>query len=237
MKIELFTYVYNDEDLIPFFLRHYAPIVDKMTFIDSASTDNTLKLLKKYEVVQSGITWWDWDAYHIIKNNIWRKSEYDLVFFPDLDEFLYHKNLRKFLEDKPCDMYQMEGFQMVSNTFPEKNTNMLEINKGFPLPLHDKFLIFNPRLDFKFDTAHTITVISKEKCKTSVREIKLLHYKYLGVENMLRRAALITSRTPLDSYTASIKGNILSKYPSFVRTRKEYVDEIKQMLKKCTKVI
>jgi hypothetical protein len=237
VKIELFTYVYNDEDMIPFFLKYYEPIVDKMTFIDSDSTDNTLKLLKNHEVVQTGITWWDWDAYHVIKNNIWRKSEYDLVFFPDLDEFLYRKNLREFLETRGCDMYQMEGFQMVSNSFPEKGTDMLENNKGFPLPLHDKFSIFDPKLDFKFDTAHTISTTSTKKYKTSVREIKLLHYKYLGVKNMLRRAEVIRYRVPLDSYTVGIKGNILAKFPTFVRSELEYKDEIKQMLKKCVKVV
>lgn len=234
MKIELFTYTLNDEDMLPFFIRHYEPLVDKMTFIDSGSTDNTLKLIKKFNVIQTGITWWDWDAYHRIKNTVWKQSNFDLVFFPDLDEFLYKPKLREFLEANSYDFYQMEGYQMVSEEFPKKGTDILDIKDGSPLPLHNKFSIFNPKIDFVFDNAHTITTKSTNICKF---KIKLLHYKYMGVKHMLKRAKLIKERVPLDSYTVGIKGNILAKFPTFVRNEREYQIEIKDMLAKSKKVI
>ena len=236
MKIELFTFVFNDEDILPFFIRHYAPIVDKMTFIDSDSTDKTLKLIEKYEVIQTGFTWWDWDEYHKIRNIVWKQSEYDLIFFPDVDEFLYRRNLREFLEknEDVYDIYQMEGFQMISANFPKPETDILEIKVGIPLPLHSKYAIFNPKADIYFPDAHNVETTSENVCRF---EIKLLHYKYLGVRNMLRRAELIKSRVPSDSYTAKIKGNILERFSSFIKTEKEYTREFKQLLNRATKVI
>ena len=234
MKIELFTFVYNDEDLLPFFLRHYAPIVDNMTFIDSGSTDKTLDLIKAHKVIQTGLTWWDWDKLHEIRNNIWKQSNYDLVFFPDLDEFLYRQNLREFLEKNTYDIYQMEGFQMVSESFPKPDTDILSINLGVPMPLYNKYVVFNPKADFSFPDAHNIKTTSDNISRFA---IKLLHYQHLGVENMLKRTELIKKRVPSDSYTIHIRGNILDIFPHFVRYREECTANIKQLLLKAIKVI
>ncbi len=234
MKIELFTFVFNDEDILPFFISHYAPIVDKMTFIDSGSTDKTLSLIKDYEVVHTGLSWWDWDTLHKMRNTIWRQSEYDLVFFPDVDEFLYRQNLREFLEENTYDIYQMEGFQMVSESFPEPNTNILSMNLGIPMPLYNKYIIFNPKAAVFFPDAHNVKTTSDN---ISRFEIKLLHYQHLGVESMLKRSESIKKRVPSDSYTIHIRGNILDVFPHFVRCRKECTANIKQLLSKAVEVI
>lgn len=233
-KIELFTFIYNDKDLLPFFLNHYEPLVDKMTFIDSGSDDGSLDLIKRHEVIQTGLTWWNWDVLHKIRQTIWKNSKYDLIFFPDLDEFFYRKNLNYFLESSDYDIYQLEGFQMVSDKFPKPNTDILKINKGIPLPLHSKYTIFNPRADIEFIDAHNIKTSSEN---ISRFEIKLLHYKYLGVANMVRRTKLIQSRVPENSYCPNIGGNILKKFTSYVKTEEEYKIEISQMLKEAKVII
>lgn len=234
-RIELFTFVYNDEDLLPFFLDHYGSMVDKMTFIDSGSTDATLQLIKDHEVVQTGLTWWDWGALHKIRQTIWKSSKYDLVMFPDLDEFFYRKNLRNFLEITSFDIYQMEGFQMVSKYFPAKGSSIFNIKKGVPLPLHNKYMIFNPRLpDLELPDAHFISCSSTN---ISRLEIKLLHYKYLGVDNMMRRTKLVKSRVPADSYCEIIGGNVLEKFPSYIKTRQQYEQEINELLRIAKDVI
>ncbi len=234
MKIELFTFVFNDEDLLPFFLRHYASIVDKMTFIDSGSTDKTLELIKDHKVVQTGLTWWDWDKLHGLRNTIWKQSNYDLVFFPDIDEFLYRQDLRGFLEKNTYDIYQVEGFQMISESFPKPGTDILNINLGVPYPLYNKYIIFNPKVDVFFPDAHNVKTTSDNISKF---EIKLLHYQHLGVDSMLKRSESIKKRVPSDSYTIHIRGNILDVFPHFVRYREECTANIKQLLLKATKVI
>jgi hypothetical protein len=157
-----------------------------------------------------------------------------LIFFPDADEILYRKNLRQFLETNRYNLYQMEGYQMVSNSFPKATDSLLDIKMGFPLPLYSKFSIFSPKVDVCFDNAHTVTTTEKNICKF---QIKLLHYKFVGVPFLLQRAKAIKERVPLNSHSEIIGGNILNIYPQFIRTKEEYTVEIVQMLKKAKKVI
>lgn len=234
MKIELYTFTYNDSALIPFFLRHYEPIVDRMTFIDSGSNDDSLDLLKNHRVIHTGLTWWDWDKLHWTRQNIWKGSDYDLVIFPDLDEFFYRPELRKFLEQNHFDIYQMEGYQMVSRNFPANRSNILDINKGVRLPLYDKYTIFNPKADVRFPNAHHVETTSNNICRY---QIKLLHYKFLGVDHMLKRAQEVQERVPKNSYCQVIEGNILQKFSGFVKNRQEYKEEIENLIKEAKPII
>ena len=239
-RIELFTFTYNDEDLLPFFLHHYAPLVDRMTIMDSGSTDRTLEIIKIYQtcfninVIQTGLTWWDWDAGHIITCNIWRGSEYDLIMLPDVDEIFYRPDLRAFLDTNNFAIYQLEGYQMVSRTFPKPGTALTDIKVGTPIRLYNKFTIFKPTADIRRISNHEIAPTKEVICRG---QIKLLHYKFVGVDFLLKRAAAIKSRVPADSYCPGIKANILKKYPGFVRTRAEYIQETEDLLKRAKPVI
>lgn len=234
MKIELYAFTYNDEDILPFFLRHYEPLVDNMTFIDSGSTDKTLELIKKHEVIHTCLNWWDWDFLHDLRQNIWRSSVYDLIFFPDVDEFFYHPDLRRFLETNRYDIYRMEGYQMVARRFPSKGTNILDLNMGVSCSLYNKYTLFDPKADLTFPDAHNVTTTSKDICSF---KIKLLHYKYLGIDYLMKRTKSIIDRVPKDSYCECIGGNILKKYTGFVRTEKQFELELSQMLEDAKRVI
>jgi glycosyltransferase involved in cell wall biosynthesis len=45
MAIHLYTFGWNEMRMLPFFFRHYEPLVDKIVFYDDGSTDGTLDLL------------------------------------------------------------------------------------------------------------------------------------------------------------------------------------------------
>lgn len=196
--IDLFTFVYNDEDFLPYFLNYYS-FVDSMTFIDSGSTDNTLAIIKKFaipsnpivKIAQTGLTWWDHHALHEFRNEIWRGSKADLVFFPDCDEIFYHPDIKNFLNITKFDIYQMEGFEMVSDKMPEGS--ILTVNTGVPFHVYDKSTIFNPRIEIEFLNAH----LRYSRCtNVDMGNIKLLHYRSLGVPYMLKRRDRIKARTP-----------------------------------------
>ena len=188
-RIELYAFVLNDEDLLPLFLEYYTPFVDKMTFFDSGSTDGTLELLKNYKVIQTGFTTQDVPRYMEFANNVWKKSEYDLVFFPHIDEILYKEDLKEFLDTHNYDIYQAKGYNMVSDEFPKK---LSDVTKGVADYWFDKCIIFNPKIQIYFDAGfHTMITNSKNINRF---DIKLLHYRFLGVNDVLKRRQLAVDR-------------------------------------------
>lgn len=238
MKIESFTFTLNDEKMLPFFLDYYRPIVDKMNFLDSGSTDRTLDIINEYggEIIHTGLTFWDWDTMRNIYQNIWKTSDADYIFLMDVDEFFYHPDLRNFLETNidSVDIYQMIGYQMVSPTFPKEGSNIFDIKKGVPLPLYNKSTIFKPNIDIYHENAHEIKTTSTKICRDV---IKLLHYKFLGVDVLIKRSDAVKSRVPANSYCEYIKGNILKIYPAFIKAPHEWQAEVNDYLKRSVNVI
>ncbi len=56
----------------------------------------------------------------------------DYILFPDCDEFFYHPNgLKQYIEKNRYLVYMMQGFEMVSEKFPEGN--ILDIKTGYPM--------------------------------------------------------------------------------------------------------
>jgi hypothetical protein len=70
---------------------------------------------------------------------------------------------------------------MVSDHIPTTLNQIYdELKMGFRTPSWDKPIIFDPKLDVKFgDGRHTVNL------PTTQTDIKLLHYKYLSVDNYL----------------------------------------------------
>ena len=52
MKVHLYTKVWNEEEMLPFFFRRYDPLIDRYIIYDDGSTDNTLKLLAAHDRVE-----------------------------------------------------------------------------------------------------------------------------------------------------------------------------------------
>jgi glycosyltransferase involved in cell wall biosynthesis len=241
-KIDLYTYCYNDEDFMPFFIAYYLPFVDRITFSDNGSTDKTLEIIQKaaradgpvIRVHHSGLTTWDWDAALVMRNTIWKESKYDLIMWADLDEVIYRPDLRKYLEETDFDIYRTEGYEMVSVNYPSPGSNILDIKMGIRAELEDKYLIWKPDSNIVSVTAHTIENTNKSICQG---EIKLLHYKYISAKSMAKRAQAIKARIPEDSYCKGIGGNILKIYPGFVKTEEEYINEITYRISVATEVI
>jgi len=222
-SIDLYAFIYNDEDILPYFLSYYS-FVKTMTFIDSGSDDNTLKILKSFNgdirITQTGLKWWDHNELHIYKNEIWKDSKADLVFFPDVDEIFYRPDLVEFLAERKNDIYEMQGFEMVSDGMPKES--LLEFKEGVPFQMYNKSTIFNPRINIYFPNAH---IRYSLVTNVSIGDIKLLHYRSLGIDMMKKRRDRERDRLPVTFKERSI------------HTDKELELRHEYLIKNATKVI
>ena len=98
--ITVITIAYNEERLMPFFLNYYSKFCDHIVVYDNHSTDTTEEICKsvtnckvtviKYDTNNS----LDDETYLKIKNNVYKDYTTDYCIVVDLDEFLYHNNIK-----------------------------------------------------------------------------------------------------------------------------------------------
>jgi hypothetical protein len=158
------------------------------------STDSSDEIYKRYPKV----TVIKWNSnneinernYLNIKNNgykLSREDNADWVIVCDTDEFLYHPRLLEKLEhykNEGITVPKIDGHDMVSESFPEYDGELItkKIKTGSEVyPPFCKNIVFNPKIDAKFGIGgHSFQ--SNNTINSSSPELKLLHYKFLGVE-------------------------------------------------------
>ena len=149
MKIELFTISYNEEKILPFFLKHYAKFCHAINVYDNMSTDNSLDILRNFKETDVNIISYDTGSklndsvYLDIKNNCWKHSTADYVIVVDADEFLYHTDIINFLKNTKKSIYKPVGYDMCSEKFPE-NDLFNDVTTGVRSVNYDKICIFDP---------------------------------------------------------------------------------------------
>lgn len=95
MQISTLTFVYNEEFLLPYFLKHYKWCDSNIIIYDTESSDNTLKILKEAKdnnIQISPFTFPDgMDDVLKVKhiNNVYKMLDCDIVLNVDADEFIF----------------------------------------------------------------------------------------------------------------------------------------------------
>jgi len=194
MIIHAHILAFNEEKILPFTLDYYSNICDKIYIYDNMSTDSSDEIYKRYPKV----TVIKWNSnneinernYLNIKNNgykLSREDNADWVIVCDTDEFLYHPRLLEKLEyykNEGITVPKIDGHDMVSESFPEYDGELItkKIKTGSEVyPPFCKNIVFNPKIDAKFGIGgHSFQ--SNNTINSSSPELKLLHYKFLGVE-------------------------------------------------------
>ena len=78
MSIHLYAACWNEERIIPFFLQHYEPLVDRIVIYDDRSTDRSVELLRaspKVEIRPFGRDAESYlDAHLTLFETCWRES-------------------------------------------------------------------------------------------------------------------------------------------------------------------
>lgn len=202
MKITLYIVCYNEQLILPHLLNYYSTIVDKIVVYDNESTDDTLKILNEYKgnleirTFKTNHQLRD-DIHSKIKNTCWIGDDSDYCIVNDTDEFIYHPlGLRNYLEQNlNNDFFTPVGYQMVSDEFPSDYSKLIteQVKVGVYNEYYDKLSIINPKrvIDINFKPGgHEVgyEVVGPNIKAVVDPELKLLHYRFLGLDYVLNRS-------------------------------------------------
>lgn len=206
MKIHGHFICWNEEKIIPYFLRHYEQFCDKIVIWDNHSTDKSIELLSQSSRVE--IRYFDTnetsdeDVEIYVKSTGWGISAgvADWVIIGDMDEFVYHPNIfdkLAHLDSQNISAVQMTAYQMVSLNWPSTFGQIYEeVNRGARLPLYDKTQLLNinklRRLEYA-PGCHEAYVDTAGYIQKS-SDIKLLHFKLMGARATHERYKLLDKR-------------------------------------------
>ena len=176
--ITVFTFGYNEEYLIPYFLNHYS-YADRIIYYDNQSTDNSINLLKSNKIE---IRQWntnnqqDNDSLRLLKNNCWKGTN-GWIIVCDIDEFLIGLPP----DHNDAVVYQCEGWQAVGKDGQDLN----DIKLFYRDKWFDKCLLFNSKIGEinYFHGAHRCEPTSP----IITGKYKLNHYSFLGESYLINR--------------------------------------------------
>lgn len=200
MIVHLHAFCWNEEKMLPFFFRHYDSIIDQYFIYDDESTDGSVALLEqhpKVELESKSLSKGDsvclQGFQHV--NQIWRKSceVADWVVVCNIDELFDHKDMRQYLaacSKEGITFIAAKGFQMVTEQFPDPLCNLCQqFRWGVPFADMNKPAFFNPNAitDSGFGIGRHRAHPQGEVIFPKSVEVRLLHYKYLGLSYVLER--------------------------------------------------
>jgi len=246
VKIACYTITYNEELMLPHFIKHYKQFCDKIVVYDNMSTDRTKQIaldngceVISWEATGGGL---NDNAYIQIKSNCYKqdKDKYDWVIIVDCDEFYSHKNgVDKFLsilhnyKKIGVTLPKIQGFNMVADITLNNVFNLLELNEGVPSISYSKRCIFNPKLNMTWDFGchpeQSLRYLTDPGIVESTEsDIILLHYKFLNLNYVLNRHKSYKERlsefnksTGLGIHYTFEKSKIIEEYNSLLNQKEK----------------
>ncbi len=207
MKVHLYTILWNEEEMLPFFFRHYDPLIDRYVIYDDNSTDNTLRLLAAHnrvevrQFVRTHPTSFVLSA-QALHDSMWKESRgrADWVITTAVDEHLYHPaGLKWYLRVAQCrgiTAVPALAFQIVADAFPSPDEYLVRTRRfGVPIDHYNKLSVFDPNA--VSETHYAVgghSAAFEGRIRYPKRDqLLLFHYKFLGMDYLLRRYALLSS--------------------------------------------
>jgi glycosyltransferase involved in cell wall biosynthesis len=194
MTIDVFATCYNEEIILPFFLKHYKKFARNITIYDNMSTDGSVNIMNK-----CGVNVIPFDTGNrfeeskliSIRNTCWKGSDADWVIICDADEIIYHENIIELLSTINANHIVTEGYEMMSEVLPTTEGQIYEeLKLGYFKPDYSKPCLFKPSeiIDINFSPgSHTATPIGNNIVSVNDSGIKLLHYKYLNRDILIKK--------------------------------------------------
>jgi len=215
MKVDVYSVIRNEEQILPYFLRHYESFCERIFLYDDNSDDRTKDIAGQCAKVELRIppyTGIDDAKQAELYGTAYRETSRgiaDWVICVDSDEFVYHPKIQSILEkhlELGTQIIAPAGHEMLSDFFPSTPGQIYEeIKTGFSEPWYSKPIVFRPGLDMNFEPGRHNTA-NGPICKDS--GLKLLHYRYLGLgyceSRNMRNASRLTEANKVRGYGAHV---------------------------------
>jgi hypothetical protein len=208
ITVHLHALCWNEERMLPYFFRHYDSIVDRYFISDHQSTDRSRDLLaanrkvvlSEFRLNGSSFVLAATDHY----NQCWKQSRgaADWVIIVNVDEHVYHADLRRYLQactHNGVSILVPEGYNMVADRWPSPRKPLWKtVRHGMRDPIWDKPQVFDPNRihEISFEVGRHSASPTGEVVYPRTERARLLHYKYLGADYLLRRHAELRARMP-----------------------------------------
>lgn len=156
MKIRAIVPVYNEEKLLPKFLRHYARLCDSIVVWDNGSTDRTFEIASAHPLVEARRFETDgYDELSVLSVLEATKDEsrgrYDWCLFPDCDEFIMGDvpgTERDTLSRSKADILAPRGYclaEVAGDPPLDLGADILRQRRnGYPSPAYSKPVVMRP---------------------------------------------------------------------------------------------
>lgn len=223
MTIWLYTVVRDEAHLVPWFLQHYGPIVDRMLVYDAGSVDGTPDLFRAGGAEVRPFLGPDgiddlWLASWASVQYREARGQADWVLWPDVDELIVPAggagDLRvtlAALQAMGVTLPRTAGYQMLARRYPADTTQPLTalVREGIPDDNYSKPVVLQPSVDLQWSVGKHLYYPQGRVTRTAEPALWLLHYRYLGLSYVVERHARNMGRTSERNRQAN-----LGQYPA-----------------------
>lgn len=201
MKLRIVSTLWNEREMLPFYLRHYEQYADEIVLYDDNSDDGSRTIAACCPLVKL-MPWLNKPGLHDhAMMELWQwamidaaRDGFDWIAMPDIDEILWSYNgLRAAIaraDQRGYEVIASSGWNMVGDGLPQDDgkSQIYELlETGVRAPVYSKPIIVKCGTPVTWNLGrHAL-----ENCapKLSPPMVKLLHYRYLGHDYTARRNA------------------------------------------------
>lgn len=205
-NVHVYSIIWNEAFILPYFLRHYSLYADRIFIINDHSTDKTAQIAKRNPKVtllnfpfKGGLNEDNFNATFAKFYKKYSRGKASWVMCVDADEIIYHKDILNNLSkqrQKGVRIIKTTGYTMIGKKLPKSKGQIYEeCRLGVRTREYDKPVVFDPKLNISFEHGrHNIKPIVKI---LPVRaKLTLFHFKYLSKAYFLKKAQGTFKRTP-----------------------------------------
>ncbi len=155
MKVAVFAVMHNEAAMLPYWLRHYLPLADRVTIFDDHSDDGTPEMAAAFGCAVRPCPGAGLDDQEFVDFAAATypevRGEFDWCLWVDADEFIYHPDLRGRLAQYQAEgvaLPHVAGYAMFANAFPTTAGQIYdEVKVGARAPFYDKPVVFEAYAD------------------------------------------------------------------------------------------